>query len=365
VALDFARALAEILKIALEISHPAHVHFFKHVIQRLLAEGDQVLITARAKDVTIDLLQHYRFPHRVLSSAGTSRLSLFQEFLWRTAALVKLLRQFKPDVATAIGGECLVPAARLTGRPSVLFTDTEHAAAARYLALPWATRICTPRAFKSDLGPRQVRYQGYHELAYLHPAYFRPDPTVRRELGLKDGERFAVLRFVSWQASHDRGQAGFSVTLKEKAVERLGRLARVFISTECQLPPALAPLTTRIPAHRIHDVLSLASLYFGEGATMATEAGLLGTPSVYLSSLVGTMGNFEALGAEGLVIPLRDGEEALARAESLLKDPEAKSEWQKRLGGFLSQHIDVSDFIYQQLHAVAGIEGREARRHAS
>ena len=54
---------------------------------------------------------------------------------------------------------------------------------------------------------------------------------------------------------------------------------------------------------------------------MATEAGLLGVPSVYVSSLVGTIGNFDVLLRAGLVESFRDGGRALDRAEELLSNP--------------------------------------------
>ena len=35
----------------------------------------------------------------------------------------------------------------------------------------------------------------------------------------------------------------------------------------------------------IHDVLSFADLFIGEGATMASESAIMGTPSIYVNSL--------------------------------------------------------------------------------
>ena len=67
-----------------------------------------------------------------------------------------------------------------------------------------------------DLGRKHIRYNGFHELAYLHPNRFKPDISVLDELKVKEGEKFVILRFVSWNATHDFGQAGLSFDQKKE-----------------------------------------------------------------------------------------------------------------------------------------------------
>ena len=343
------------MRFLVDICHPGHVHFFRHALARLAEEGHEVLVTARAKDVTVPLLAAYGIEHSVLSSMGRSRSGLYVEYLRRLPALVGLIRRFRPDLLAGVAGTFIVPAGLLTGTPRLVFTDTEHAALDRILTYPWATRICTPQAFGRDLGRRQQRYAGFQELAYVHPRRFHPDPAVTAELGLGPGERYSVVRFVSWQASHDRGETGLSPDMKERAVAALGRHGRVFVSTEGPPPARFAHLVLRVPPHRVHDVLAQASVYLGEGATMATEAALLGTPSVYVSSLVGTMGNFEMLREQGLVLSFRDGAAALSRAEELLTDAGAKGAWRERAAAFVARHVDVADYVHGQMVEMASL----------
>ena len=44
------------MRVAIDFLHPAHVHFFKNLIGILLDRGDEVLLTARHKDITTELL---------------------------------------------------------------------------------------------------------------------------------------------------------------------------------------------------------------------------------------------------------------------------------------------------------------------
>jgi predicted glycosyltransferase len=337
------------MRLLVDLGHPGHVHFFRHAVAELRADGHEVVLAARDKDVTLDLLRAFALDHVVLSA---TRGGLLREYPVRLSALVRLIRRFRPDVVTAVGGAFIAPAGRLTSTPTVVFTDTEHVAADRILTYPWATRICTPQAFKKSLPRAQHRYAGLHELAYLHPRRFVPDPGVQAELGLEANEPFAIIRLVSWTAAHDRGHHGLTREDRRDAIGRLEAIGRVFVSAEGPVPASVGAPVLPLPPSRIHHALALARVYLGEGATMATEAALLGTPSVYVSTLVGTMGNFELLAAEDLVQSFRSGGPAIEAAVGLMKDSRARDAWHARAAAFIDRQDDTTEVIRRHLLAV-------------
>ena len=104
-------------------------------------------------------------------------------------------------------------------------------------------------------------------------------------LKVKKGQKYAIVRFVSWEAHHDIGQHGFSLQDKEKAIHDLAKYITVFISSEKPLPESLEKFRIHIPIEKMHDALAFAHLYLGEGGTTATEAALLGTPNIIINSL--------------------------------------------------------------------------------
>jgi predicted glycosyltransferase len=344
------------MRVLVDVGHPGHVHFYKHVIWRLQDRGHEVLISARDKDVTLALLDHYGFPYRTLSAIGNGHWGLVREFLQREWALLRLIREFDPDVVTEIGGLFIAPICRLLGKSAIVFTDSEPVPLDKYFTYPFASVICTPDCFMRDLGKRHIRYAGYHELAYLHPDYFGPDPTILNELGVSEGEPFSVLRFVAWKASHDMRQHGFSIEVKREIVQTLNRFGRVFITSEMPLPEEFEPYRISVPPHRIHHVLYYARLFMGDGATMATEAGILGTPAVRSSSLALNMGNFvELMERYGLVYSYCDSGEALQRAVQLLEWEGAKAEWGRRREGLLAEKIDVTTFLCDLLEKYTAV----------
>jgi predicted glycosyltransferase len=344
------------MKILIDIGHPAHVHFFKHAIWNLQQQGHSVFLSAREKDVTLSLLEHYKFEFRILSSIGRGRFGLIREFLQREFALMRLLKEYNPDVVTGIGGDFIAPVAKILGVPSIIFTDSEPVPVDNILAYPFATALCTPTCFEKDLGKRHIRYNGYHELAYLSPDCFSPDPGVLFKVGLDENEPFSVLRFVAWKASHDIGQSGISFEKKQELVQTLKRYGRVFITSEDKLHEDFEQYRINLPAYQIHDLMHYAQLFMGDGATMATEAAILGTPAVRSSSMALNMGNFvELMNRYKLVFSYYDFDEALEQAVKILEKPDSKEEWKLRRNKMLAEKIDVTQFILNTLENYAHI----------
>jgi predicted glycosyltransferase len=128
-----------------------------------------------------------------------------------------------------------------------------------------------------------ITYPGYQQLAYLHPARFTPDAEVVRSIGVDPTSRYYVVRFVSYQASHDLSTSGLSNEKKIELVRVLSEYGRVLVTSERALPAELEPYRLPLPAREMHHVLAFARLLVGESATMASEAAVLGVPAVYVS----------------------------------------------------------------------------------
>ena len=276
------------MRVLFDIVHPAHVHLYRHLHAELQAEGHETLVVARDKEVTLELLDAYGIAHEWTGTAGSkSTPARALELASRDLVLTRHARRFRPDVVLT-RNPAGVHAGRLVGAWTVYDSVDGRAAGVHFrLGAPLAHVITSPNWLDEDYGPRHRRYRGPKELAYLHPARFRPDPSVRAELGLGDDEPLFVVRFVANDAVHDAHTVGLSDAERGALVERLGRRGRVVISSETDLPRSLEPLRFRLGPARIHDVLAAADLFVGDSGSMAAEAGVLGTPALRLSSWVG------------------------------------------------------------------------------
>lgn len=340
------------MRALLEVTHPAHVHFFRHVIAELRTAGHEVAVTARDKDMALALLQELGIEHTVLSRTGVGLTGLLGEMLLRDARLVRFGRRFRPDVLSGVSGLYAAHAGLVLRKPVVVWDDTEHARLSHALTNPCATAIYTPDCFRADVGAKQRRYAGCHELAYLHPDRFTPDREVVRSVGIDPDERYVVVRFVGWGAAHDAGHRGIGSRERREFVEAIRASATPWITSEAPLSADLEPYRLRIPFSKVHDVLAFAAMYVGEGATMAAEAALLGTPAVYVNPLgAGLIDMVSEFGLCRQVTP----SEAPAQVRRWLEEPDP-TVWADRRARLLADKVDVTGFVVETLlrHAAEG-----------
>jgi predicted glycosyltransferase len=284
------------MRILFDIVHPAHVHFFKHMIRALRERGHETAILARDKDVTSALLDHYGLTHDTVGRPSRhGRLGQLLELVHRDLVVARLARSFGADII-ATRNPAGVQGARLAGALGIFDTDDGSAAGIHFhAARPFAHYLTSPDCLPERWGRRHVLYPGYKQSAYLHPDHFTPDPTVLSDLGLSTDEPFFVVRFVAMDASHDKGEDGMSHEAKRAVLLRLQKHGRVFLSCESKVPDEWAHLAYQLAPHRLHDLLAFASIFVGDSQTMAAEAAYLGTPALRCSSFAGRLSLLDEL----------------------------------------------------------------------
>jgi predicted glycosyltransferase len=331
------------MKVLVDIGHPAHVHLFKHTMWELERRGHQVIITARKKDVTLKLLELYGFPYECLSEMASAKSGLILEILQRVLRMSRIIHRFKPDLLLGVG-LTVAQAGFFTHTPSITFTDSEFAANDRYTTFPFATYVCTPECFFKKVGKNHKTYAGFHELAYLHPKRFTPNPQVLTEVGLKEKDTFFIARFASFGASHDIGQSGLSDEGKWRLVAELSRRGRVILTSDKELPERFEPYRMSIDPSKIHDLLAYATMYIGEGLTMGSEAVMLGVPAIVINTLdAGTLREQEQ--RYGLLFRIPEEEKAIEKALELADTAGLREHFQGKRQQLLSEKIDVTEWI--------------------
>ena len=336
------------MRILIDIVHPADVHFFKNAINEWQDRGYKVLITARDKDIALQLLGTYGFEFMCISSQGKGLWSMAHELVARDLRLFRIARIFEPDVLTGFTGISIAHVGRLLGKPSVVFYDTEFARLSNFLTYPLATLVCTPDCYDGRIGKKHIRFPGYKDLAYLHPYRFTPDPKVVKEAGIDPESKFFVVRFVSWEAAHDVGEKGLSCANKIKFVKELSNYGRVFISSENDLPEELSPYHSPVSIDKMHHLMAFSYLYVGESATMASECAVLGVPSIFIATS-GRGYITELQQKYGLVFRFSDDQQdqAFEKMKDLLRQSNLSKEWFRRREQMLSEKTDVTAWMVE------------------
>jgi hypothetical protein len=338
------------MNILIDLGHPGHVHFFRHQIAIWRERGHGVTLTSRAIPIVAELLAAFGLQARVIGRKRRGAAGLGLELLERTARLAPLLQRERIHVAAAIGGALTAPAARLAGVPCVVFDDTDTAGLENRISHPLATVIATPAGYPRNLGSKQVRYPGLHELAYMHPARFTPDPAVPARYGLDAGEPYGVVRLSSWEAGHDLRARAASLDEKLALVETLRKHGRVVVSPEGDPPGELASLTPDIAPEDFHHLLALARFCVTEGATTASEACICGVPALYLNpSRPFYIGELAAVGLLAACSPGEGLVEALEALTSRFPEPAPA---RQAAAEFLAGRVDVAAFAAELVESV-------------
>jgi hypothetical protein len=336
------------MKIFIDIGHPAHVHYFRNFIKIMEGKGYEFIISARDKEVGHQLLKSYGIEYYNRGAGGVGLLSKLFYFIEGDYKIYKLIKQHNPQVLMSFASPYLAQVSKFTGLPHIVFDDTENNVWNHRFYSPFSKTILTPSVFQKDFGAKQIRFNSYMELCYLHPDYFTPDISVLEELGVHANERYVIMRFVAWNATHDLGHNGISYQNKLRAIKEFKKYAKIFISSESKLPADLEPLKTNIAPHRMHDALAFSSLLFGESATMASESAVLGTPAIYIDD-VGRGYTDEEEQKYGLVFNYTESEDdqlkAIDKGIEILKNLNIKQQLQVNRARMLADKIDLTAFI--------------------
>jgi len=328
--------------------HPKQFWMFKNLILAGQKKGWEFMILVSEKDILKDLLKSAGFEFHIIGKNRPTILRKCLEFFRYFYNTYRYSKKFKPDVYIAQALPHFGFVSFLRGADYYIFEDTEKVSILHGITIPCCTNVFTPDCFEKELGKKQIKINTYFELLYLHPIYFTPEPSILEILGISKDEKYVILRFVSWTAHHDVGHLGLNLDMKRKAVREFSKYARVFISSEKELPEDLEKYRIKISPQKMHDALYYATLLYGESATMATECAVLGTPAIFLDN-DGRSTTDEEEKNYSLVFnyseSLVDQELSIQKGIELLKQVNLKQEWVTRRQKMLSEKIDVTAFL--------------------
>lgn len=344
------------MRVILGVGHPKQVHIRKNVARKLIEHGHDVKILATEKDITRHLLDAFGLDYDVYGTHQKSMINKAYGVFGRICRAFVIAKRFNPDILVG-GNPYLAYVSKMLRKPHIMTSDTEHANISYWLTYPFTDVIFTPSCFTRKISPKKhVTFDGYFELAYLHPNYFTPDPSVLDDLELDKGDKFTVIRLISWEASHDTHSKGISLDLLEQAIESFKEYGRVFITSEQKLDENLEKYKINIAPEKLHSALYYADFHFGEGGATAIEAALLGTPTVHFEAFKTKSGEVkdttqihgifdELVNKYKLLYTFADENKALDKSLELLQDKNAKKELIKKRDRILEEKVNVTAFM--------------------
>ena len=311
------------MKILININHPAHVHYYRNFIKLMEAKGDQFCVINRDNTMINQLLDYYGIEHTIRNKRpekkGTipSLMNLLRMILW----CIRKSFSFHPDLYMGFASSACAITSFLFRKPSILIDDTEHNSMTHRLYMPVCTKVLTPFYFKKDLGnkDKQIRFNAYVEQLYLHSKYFKSDEGVLKELNVKPKE-YVIVRYVAYDAHHDLKVHPISEETKRNIVKEISKRYRVFVSLEKSVKdPFYDDYVLRISPEKMHDLEANAKFMIAEGATMASEAFLLGVPYLYLNPLMVGYIDYQCTHYPNRCFKTTNGDEAMKIVSQLME----------------------------------------------
>lgn len=351
------------MNILIDIGHPGHVHLLRGVAKELERRGHRLFYSVREIPVAIRLMEQYGMtPYLNLGGKKDSLMGKAWTVLRQDAQILSFVRRNKIDLGLS-SGMVLGHVSKLTRMKSLMFDDDDDAAeplVARF-GHPLSEVVFTPQCIQRKT-KHAVYYAGTHELAYLHPNCFSPDPSVLERAGLKPGERFFIMRFVALKGHHDVGQKGLSLEQKCRLLELLKSHGRVIVTSERALEPEFEPYRLPVPPEEIHSLMTYSSMFLGDSQTMTSEAAILGVPALKCNTFAGKLSVPNELEYKyGLCYSYQpEGfEQMFEQVKHLLVyEPEAlRQEWHEKRQRFLEEHIDVTAFFVEYIEKMYSNDG--------
>ena len=342
------------MNVLIQLSHPAHFHLYKNVAKNLMRDGHQVFILIKTKDILEDLLQQSGLPYyNILKEAHRkSKLGILWDMFVRDWRMLRFVKMHKIDLLTGSTPEVAqVGWLKRKYRINTGEDDMRVVPLFQKMAGPFIQTMLSPVVCDNwKIEGKSVKYDSYHELAYLHPHHFFADKSVVEKYFQPDSPYF-ILRFSSLNAHHDAGIKGIDAEIAQRLADILKPHGRIYITSERELEPQFEPYRIKINTLDMHHVMAFADLYIGDSQTMAAEAGVLGVPFVRFNDFVGRIGYLNELeDTYHLGYGIKASEQGSAEkmykvVNELLETPDLKEEWQARRQKMLSEKIDYAQFL--------------------
>ncbi|MEM7302342.1 MAG: DUF354 domain-containing protein [Pseudomonadota bacterium] len=341
------------MQVLFDFGHPAHVHLFRNAARQLIERGDSVVITARDRGIITHLLKHYELDYSIASTPRQGLVGNIVELMVHNWQVLKKCLKSRPDllIGTSVS---VAHVGRLIGRPSIVLNedDADYVPLFAKITYPFASRIVIPSVLRDPKTAKVLTHESYHELAYLHPDHFTPDPGALSILGVQPGDPFFIIRVVDLAAHHDAGEEGLSPEQVEKLVEMFEPHGQVFVNSEGSLPANLKNRAFHAPPEQMHNIMAFTKLLVSDSQTMTMEAAVLGRPAFRCNTFVGRCSVIEELEQRfNLAWGYHPSQfdQMTHDIQELLGNPDLEQEMAERRAHMLEHKVNFANWILEQI----------------
>jgi Uncharacterized protein conserved in archaea len=268
--------------VVIDIAHYPQVNFFKYVITALTRNDINVHVILQPRGNLVPIFEK-ECPHVPYVSIGEHKKTISGKIfdaVKRDIAFLRYLSKIKFDAGLSCGSVNLAHAARLFRKPFITFGDDIEYKLGYYLVHPFATREVRPK-YVPARGKKVLKYNGFKELAYLHPNHFKPNEKALEPYNLHPYEYVFIREVSSWSLNYRGAEMG----KLSKILNYIKRKdLKIILSIEDKSLINLFKehcLILKEPVEDIHSLLHFAAFAVSSGDSLARGSCLVGTPVIY------------------------------------------------------------------------------------
>lgn len=343
-------------RIWIDITHPAHVWWFKETLERLKKLQYEVFVTAQDFERTVDLLKLEKISFFV--TRNEQRIHV-KRHLKRIHQLKRLALNEKPDMLLSGSSAEASPVAYEMGIPLITVTEDPHLVNLHRVSFPLSDRIVVPEVVDAqeliNLGAfpsRVVKFKGFFTTSSTI-FNFRPNPYILEKMKLDIELPIVVIRPSRVTLLYFRVFAIIKGLLNEFPSLQILVIPRN--SQQAKELKSFFKSNIVVPDHAVDcpNLLRKASLVIG-GGTMDKEATFVGTPAIYdlppipfYKSGLPPVEDF--LIERGFLYHAYKPSEILQLAIKILHEPD---QYRPRIQILTSNLVNPSDILIQQIHSL-------------
>jgi len=268
--------------VVIDILHYPHVNFYKHAIATLKEKNIDVHVILRPRGNLVSIFEKecLDVPFVLIGQHRKTLFGKMADMVERDIAFLKYLSKIKFDAGTGFGSINMAHITRFFGKPSILFGDDIEYKLGHYLGHSLATRDVRPKCVPA-YGKNLLKYDGFKELAYLHPNHFKPNKKALEPYNLDPYEYVFIREVSNASLNYRRAEMG----KLSKVLDYLKEMnLKILLSIENKSLINIFKdhcIILKEPVEDIHSLLSFAHFTISSGDSMARESCLVGTPAIY------------------------------------------------------------------------------------
>ena len=337
------------MQIGIFLGHPAHFYIFKNVFKSFDKRGIKFSIVIKKKDILEELLKNSGYSYTIIREGRSdAKPGMLFSVVKMELGMINFIKENK--IKFLIGSTLSFAARMISGINVVAVGEDDAIVVPNYskLVYPFVNNILSPVVCDNGKwNKKSIKYNSYHELAYLHPNHFTPDIKVVEKYFHADTPYF-IIRFAKLNAHHDVGIKGINTAIAQKFIDILKPHGDIYITSERELEPQFEQYRIKINPVDMHHVMAFAQFYIGDSQTMAAEAGVLGVPFIRFNDFVGRISylrELEEVYELGYGVKTNEVDRLYKIVTELIAMPDRAEVFAQRRQKMLSEKIDYAQFL--------------------